>query len=256
MHAKIKEILQYKKAELRKQKQELPLATLKLHVRQSKADFLSAFDASRVGLIAEVKFASPTHPNLGTKTCLEDRIIAYEKGNAVAISVITEPHFFQGELEVIRQVKKLTQLPVLQKDFVIDEYQVYQAAYLGADALLFIARIVSQDDLVKLIDLALELGIEPVVEIFLERELTKALTTSTRVIAVNARDLDTFQIDKQRATQLLTTIPQNYLKLGFSGVETRDDVTSYHKAGAQGVLVGTVLMQASDPAKKLAELQL
>lgn len=255
MHAKIKQILAAKREDLRLEKSHDFRDYDEGSKQKGYGAFLHAFGKRKMNIIAEVKLASPTHMQLGTFEGFEERLTLYEQGGATALSIITEPHFFKGDTSLVTQARMVTLLPILQKDFVIDPFQIYQARRLGADALLFIARIVTVQELQDFVDLALELGVEPVVEVFNKQDLEKALRTNTRIIAVNARDLDTFTIDKTRAYALLKEIPEEYLKIGFSGIENHDDVLAYQAAGASGVLVGTALMQSLDPEKLLKELQ-
>lgn len=250
MNQKIKEILSKKKADLMAEKL-LPLPV----VTSFTSTFFDSLHAANPGIIAEIKLASPTSPSLGDVKGLAARVKAYEKGGANAISVITERYFFKGELSLITQVKSYSKIPVFQKDFVIDAFQIQQAQSLGSDAILLIARIVTQKKLQKFVELAIELGVEPVVEVFSMEDLKKALNTKTRIIAVNARDLDSFTMDVKRARDILAMIPSSYLRLGFSGIETKEDIAAYTKAGAHGVLIGTTLMKSVDPESTLKELR-
>ncbi|MEK7571206.1 MAG: indole-3-glycerol-phosphate synthase [Patescibacteria group bacterium] len=200
----------------------------------------------RIALIAEVKFASPTNPNLDSSEQLLDRVRRYEQARASAISIITEKHFFKGDPSFVTQVKEVVSLPVLQKDFVIDRSQIYEAKAIGSDALLLIARLVDKETLQRFVLLTKELGMDPVVEIASEEDLKKALTTDTDIIAVNARDLDTFIVSVETACALLKKVPDSFITLGFSGIHSAKEVILYKKAGAHGVLVGTSLMQAKN----------
>lgn len=218
--------------------------------RLSGARFFESLSVAQnekgVALIAEVKFSSPTNPNLGSSDELLERVKVYEEAGADAISVITEKHFFKGDPEFVTKVKEVVSLPVLQKDFVIDEQQIYEAKEIGSDALLLIARLVDGKTLKKFVNLCFDLRIEPLVEINSEEDLEKAVGTKTKIIAVNARDLETFVIDVVKACCLMKKIPDTFVKLGFSGVHSAKEVSQYKKAGAKGVLVGTSLMQAGD----------
>lgn len=229
MHNILSTILQTKKSELKKKKQ---------------SRFLKLFNKKFV-IIGELKFASPTHKILGDVHTLSDRAKLYEKAGVDAISVITEQTVFNGHIEHVQKIKKTVLLPILQKDFVIDPYQVYEARLLGGDALLFIARIVPLPLLKDLVSLALNLGLEPVVEVNNKKDLEKAVQTQTRIIAVNARNLQTLSVNVQKACSLLRQIPNAYIKLGFSGIQSREEVEAYKRSGAHGVLIGTALMQAS-----------
>jgi len=199
-----------------------------------------------IALIAEVKFASPTSPELGSSDELLERVKAYEKAGADAISIITEKHFFKGDVSLVTKVKKAVNIPVLQKDFVIDEKQIYEAKEIGSDALLLIARLIDGETLKKFVALCFELGIEPVVEVNSEEDLEKAVKTKTNIIAVNARDLETFVIDVEKVCELIKKIPDKFIKLGFSGINSSKEVTQYKNSGAQGVLIGTSLMKTKN----------
>jgi indole-3-glycerol phosphate synthase len=195
-------------------------------------------------MIGELKFASPSAGILGSPKDVLTRAKRYEQAGIHAISVITEEHFFKGKTEFVQQVKKTVSIPVLQKDFVVDERQITEAAALGSDALLLIARIVTLEQLQRFVEKCLDFGIEPVVEIAHEEDLREAVQTKARVIAVNARDLDTFAIDVAKACKLLMQVPEKYVRLGFSGVKSSKEVAQYKNAGAKGILIGTSLMKA------------
>ncbi len=199
-----------------------------------------------IALIAEIKFASPSNPTLSDRSGLLERAKKYEEAGADGISFITERSFFKGEVADIPELLKVATLPVLQKDFVIDEYQIYEAKSVGSDAILLIARLVEGQVLNKYVNLCRRLGVEPVVEIQSDEDFRKALSTNTSIIAVNARDLSTFEINVDNACNLLNKIPNNFIKLGFSGINSKHEVEKYKKAGATGVLVGTSLMQAEN----------
>ena len=202
--------------------------------------------AKTISVIAEIKLASPTHPNLGSKEEILQRAIAYEKADADAISFITEKHYFKGDPLYISQLKQAVSLPILQKDFVIDESQIYEAKAIGSDALLLIVRYLDNETVQAFVSLCLKLAIEPVVEINNEEDLQKAITTNTRIIAVNARNLEDFRIDVNKACALMKKVPDKYIKLGFSGIHSAKEVQQYKAAGAKGVLVGTALMKAGN----------
>lgn len=249
----LEKIVQLKKEDLVKEKKNRNYSSNTFSVRSKNLNssrfvrtIAEAAKQKRIALIAEVKFASPTSPNLGPAEDLLKRVTEYEKAGADAISIITEKHFFKGSLDFVTQVKKIVKIPVLQKDFVIDEYQIYQAKEIGSDAILLIARLVDAEALKQFVDLALKIGVEPVVEINDDKDLMKAITTKTNIIAVNARDLDTFEVSVEKACNLLKRIPENYIKLGFSGIKSKEEVDKYIKSGANGVLVGTALMKTDN----------
>jgi indole-3-glycerol phosphate synthase len=197
-------------------------------------------------IIAEVKFASPSAGTLVKSGNLFERAKLYESAGADAISVITEMHFFKGNINFINQVKNAVSLPVLQKDFIIDEYQIYEAANTGSDALLLIARLLDKITLKKFVDKAIILGIEPVVEVYAQGDLEIAVASKTRFIAANSRDLDTFEVNVDKACSILKKRPDKFIRLGFSGIESASDVVKYKDAGARGVLIGTSLMKTGN----------
>lgn len=214
-----------------------------------RSRFLKAFipaKKSNIGLIAEIKFASPTIKRLGSPEELINRVKQYEDAGVDAVSVITEKHYFKGDSSFVSEVKKYIDIPVLQKDFVIDSCQIYEAKKIGSDALLLIAKLVDNKTLNEFVRLCLDLDIEPVVEINDADDLEKAISTDTNIIAVNARDLETFVVDVAKACILMKRIPEKYIKLGFSGINSELEVELYRKAGAQGILVGTSLMKAKN----------
>lgn len=241
MHNMIRQILEKKKKDVANIKYQI--SNVK---RDDKETFIGAIKSvERPAIIAELKFASPTNPHLGSREILLRKAKEYQEAGATAISIITEKHFFKGDPLFVTQVKKEVTVPILQKDFVIDRSQIDEAKELGSDALLLIARIVDIETLKKFVDYCLEQGIEPVVEIANEEDLTKAIATQTRIIAVNARDLDTFEVHVETACRLLEKIPVQFVRFGFSGVQGRDEFVQYTKAGADAILIGTKAMKES-----------
>src|SRR3989344_153754 len=240
MHSKLEEIISKTREDLEKRKKQIPNFFYKAMTRPKYGS---------IAIIAEVKFASPTESKLGSKDQLLERVKQYKKAGADAISIVTEKHFFKGDPKFVGQIKKVTSLPVLQKDFIVDEYQIHEVVKAGADAILLITKLLSKEQLIKFIEIAQSLRLEPVVEINDEAELEKAVATNTGIIAVNARDLDTFIVDVDKACGLLQKIPDRFIKLGFSGILSRVEVEKYQKAGAKGVLIGTALMKTQNVAE-------
>ena len=201
---------------------------------------------NKMAIIGEIKLASPTVAYLGSENDIVKRAVDYKQAGVDAISIITEKHFFKGRPEFISRIKKKVSLPILQKDFIIDPFQIYEAKMIGANALLLIAKIVNEQTLIKFVSLCQKIGIEPVVEVNDESDLKKALGTSTKIIAVNARNLNTFVVDIDQACQLIKKIPDRFTKLGFSGIKSSIEVKKYQQAGAKGILVGTSLMKTNN----------
>jgi indole-3-glycerol phosphate synthase len=253
MHNILVTIVEKKKKDIEEQKKLKPLEVIKNEVFQLKTKskknlFFNSFSKNKkeISLIAEIKFASPTNSHLGSHDELLERAIKYEKAGADVISLITEKYYFKGDGAFISQAKKHVAIPVLQKDFVIDPYQIYEAKQFGSDALLLIARLVEGDTLKEFVKLCLSLEIEPVVEINSQEDLKKASETEANIIAVNARDLETFDIDVEKACVLIEKIPTTFIKLGFSGISSSTQVLQFEKSGVDGVLVGTSLMRTDN----------
>lgn len=222
------------------------------------ANFLNAILKPKLGdiaLIAEIKLTSPSSGNLGKESDVEIIAKTYEQAGADAISIVTNKKFFSGDISFIKRVKKVSTLPILCKDFIVDPFQLIEIKHTGAQAVLLIAKIVSKEKLKKLVELVISLGMEPVVEVQTEKELHHALLTFASCIAVNARDLQDFSVDIDRACGLIQKIPNNRIALGFSGISSRKDVEKYKKAGAKAVLVGTSLMKAKDIKGRIKELK-
>lgn len=226
--------------------------------KKGKRDFLGSIINPKIGdisIIAEIKLASPSEGRLGEDDTVLTQVEAYEKGGADAISLVADKKYFGGDLELIKQIKNAVSIPVFAKDFIIDPYQIYEAKTYGADAILLIAKILPQNKLIQFVELSFKIGLEPVVELQNKEELSDALYTDTRIIAVNARDLNTLEIDIDRACRFLKLIPQEFITLGFSGVFGRNEVEKYIKAGARGVLVGTSLMKSENIGEFIKELK-
>lgn len=212
-------------------------------------------------LIAEVKFRSPSAGSLSRALSAGDRARAYETGGASMVSVLTDAKWFDGSPDDLRAARDHVGVPVLCKDFVLDPIQIDHAWAAGADAVLVIVRCIHDDgvergSLRRLIESCAERGIEAFVEVVDERELERALLAGARVIGVNARDLDTLQMDADRAARVLASIPLDRVAVHFSGVRSRTDATEIATSRADAALIGEALMRRDDPAALMAELVL
>lgn len=258
MNDMIKKIISTNEKDLIKRKSEQSITDLKKQIfyMPNALDFYRAFSPpAGGGIIAEIKLASPSAGELEKAKNVLGMAGEYKKGGANTISVITEKYFFNGDLGFIKQIKEKTNIPILQKDFVVDPYQIYESRVKGADALLLIAKIISPDQLKKFVELCFEVGVEPVVEISDELDLENALNTNAKVISVNARDLNTFKIDIEKACKILKKVPEKYLKLAFSGVNSKEEVDKYLAFGANGVLIGTNLIKSKNRVEFLKGLR-
>jgi indole-3-glycerol phosphate synthase len=178
----------------------------------------------------------------------------YQAGGASAISVLTEAHFFQGDLDHIGKVKKKVSLPILQKDFIIDPFQIYEGRIAGADAVLLIAAMITQGQVGEFTQLIRDLGMIPLVEVHNEEDLGKISGLPLPLIGINNRNLQTLEVNLEVTCHLIKKIPQGTMVISESGIKNREDVKRLQQAGARGVLVGEVLMRSADPATKIREL--
>ena len=214
--------------------------------------FIDALTSRRVAIIAEIKRRSPSKGALALDADAARTAQAYATGGAAAISVLTEPTGFDGSLEDLLAASSAG-LPVLRKDFIIDDFQVMESRAWGADSVLLIVRALGAE-LDDLVASSRALGMEPLVEVHDDGELERALAANATLIGINHRDLDTFQVDPERTAKLAPSIPDDKVVIALSGVSTRDEVRALADAGARAVLVGESLMTSDDPAAKLREL--
>jgi len=215
--------------------------------------FEDALRSASPAVIAEVKRASPSAGPIADRDPV-DQARAYEAGGASAISVLTEPRHFDGSLADLRAVRTSVGLPVLRKDFLIDPAQVIESRAAGADAVLLIAACVSAAELEALIRATDDLAMAALVETHADEDLDKALGAGARIVGVNARDLETLEVDAGRALRALRRVPGDRLAVFESGIRTRADVEAAVGAGASAILVGEALMRAVDPGRKIGEL--
>jgi indole-3-glycerol phosphate synthase len=218
-------------------------------------DFMDAiYQSTPIALIAEVKRASPSAGVI--KEDIDLCLIAhkYQKGGACAISVLTEAYFFKGDLFHLQQIKERISLPILQKDFILDSFQIYESRAAGADAVLLIASILDREKLRDFVSLARNLQLVPLVEIHNENDLEKTSALDLSLIGINNRDLRTFEVDLGTTLRLRREISPKTKVISESGIKTAKDVRLLREAGVSGILVGETLMRASDPASKIKEL--
>lgn len=216
-------------------------------------DFSGSLDGPEMSLIAEIKRASPSRGPLDESLDAGPLARAYADGGASAISVLTEPERFKGSLEDL-QAARPAGLPLLRKDFILDPFQVFEARAFGADAVLLIVRALGAE-LGGLLDTTRSLGMDALVEVYDEPDLERALEVGAKVIGINHRDLETFEVDPERTAKLAPRIPDDVVIVALSGISTRSDVEKMSAAGAHAVLVGESLVTSDDPAAKLRELR-
>jgi len=244
---------------LRQDLREHPLDEAALMARASAMpptrDFESALQrAERPALIAEVKRASPSAGAIAHDANASVLARAYEAGGAAAISVLTEPRHFHGSVADLQAVRSSVAIPVLRKDFLVHPAQVIEARASGADAVLLIVAAITDPELRALLEAAEDLGLATVVETHSDDDLRRALDTEARVIGVNARDLESLEVDVQGALGRVGRVPEDRIAVLESGVSTRADVDAALEAGASAILVGEALMRADDPARAVRKL--
>ncbi len=252
------EIVKHKIIEVNRQKELLPLDEIKrnFNVNHVSRRFKEAISVpNRINLIAEIKKASPSRGIIRKDFDPADIAITYEANGASAISVITDKKFFHGELEFLSIVRSVTSLlPILRKDFIIDEYQIYQSKMAGADAILLIAAILDLDTLQRFWDVATEIGLDCLVEVHTADELRKVLRTSASIIGINNRNLHTFEVDIQTTAMLSKMIPEGKVIVSESGIFSKDDVVFLKSNGVHAMLIGESLMASDNIASKMREL--
>lgn len=207
-----------------------------------------------MNLIAEIKKASPSRGIIRGDFNPAKIAITYQAQGASAISVLTDERFFEGRLEHIKIVKDHTTLPVLRKDFIIDEYQIYESVVAGADAILLIADILSQAEMKKFYKLAVSLGLDVLLEVHNEEDVEKALSTGGDIIGINNRDLSVFKVDLSVTQKLIRMIPANKIKVSESGIKTHEDIMFLKSLGVNAVLIGEAFMEADDIGAKMREM--
>ena len=211
----------------------------------------------RVNIIAEFKRRSPSKGDLSRNADPVAIAKTYQLGGAVALSVLTEEDYFAGSLDDLRAVRQAISLPILRKDFIFDEYQVYESAAAGADALLLIVTALDDDALVRLRTITEdELGMDALVEVHTAEELGRAVQAGARVIGVNNRDLSTFEVSLETSVQLASAAPKDTVLISESGIGSADDIQRLRGLGYRGFLIGETLMRADDPKELLAKFSL
>ena len=217
--------------------------------------FYSALAEPGISFICEVKKASPSKGVIAEHFPYLEIAGEYEEAGANAISVLTEPYFFQGSNEYLKEIRANVLLPILRKDFTVDEYMIYEAKAIGADAVLLICSILSQEQLNEYRLLAKELGLAALVEAHDEREVEMALKAGAEIIGVNNRNLKDFTVDINNSLRLRKLVPDNILFVSESGMKTPQDIQRLRENGTDAVLVGETFMRSTDKKAVLQSLR-
>jgi indole-3-glycerol phosphate synthase len=235
-------------------KRVLPEVALKIAVEKKAPparDFAAALCRDGLNIVAELKKASPS---LGvirdeySPAALADQL---QRAGAAALSVLTEEDFFSGSLADLKEARKVAEIPILRKDFIVDPWQIWEARAAGADSFLLIAAVLSDAALTELLELARSLKMEPLIEVHCRDELDRVLRAGARIIGVNNRDLRNFQVRLETSLELIAAIPENCVAVSESGLRAHEDLVRLRSAGFDAFLIGEHLMKSPDPAAAL-----
>ncbi|MGB4609223.1 MAG: indole-3-glycerol phosphate synthase TrpC [Saccharofermentanales bacterium] len=226
-----------------------------LSLPQGSFTFENALKKSDISFICECKKASPSKGLIAPDFPYVQIAKEYEMDGADCISVLTEPKWFLGSDEYLREIAEAVSIPCLRKDFTVDEYMIYEAKLLGASAVLLICSILTEEELKEYITICDELGLSALVEAHDESEVGTAIKSGARIIGINNRNLKDFSVDTENSARLRRLIPQEVLFVSESGVNSAEDVAKLREIGADAVLIGETLMRSADKKAKLAELR-
>ena len=241
------------------EKAAVPLSEMKKRAEALDANtgfpFRKALSGDEISFICEVKRASPSKGLIAPDFPYLDIARDYERAGASAISCLTEPFWFKGKDEYLTEISKAVKIPVLRKDFTVDEYMIYQAKILGASAVLLICSILSKEQLSEYLETAHSLGLSALVEAHDEDEVRTALSVGAGIIGVNNRDLRTFTVDISNSARLRKLVPPEVLFVSESGIKTAADIEALRSNGTNAVLIGETLMRSPDKKAALDELR-
>lgn len=253
------EIAERTRQRIAEEKAAVPLAEMKKRALTMDANtgfpFKKALGGDDISFICEVKRASPSKGMIAEDFPYLEIAKDYERAGASAISCLTEPFWFKGKDEYLTEIARAVSIPVLRKDFTVDEYMIYQAKTLGASAVLLICSILSREQLAEYLGIAHSLGLSALVEAHDEEEVRTALSVGAGIIGVNNRDLKTFTVDIHNSARLRKLVPPEVLFVSESGIRTAADVAALRENGTNAVLIGETLMRSPDKKAALAELR-
>lgn len=250
-------IVEEKKREIDQAKEKVSLEELmekSASVGKQKSFKEAISQPGRLNLIAEIKKASPSKGVLREDFKPVEIARAYQAAGASALSIITDKKFFQGDLAFLKAVKDAVNLPILRKDFIIDQYQIYESVYAGADSLLLIVRLLSAGQLAEFSSLCAQLNLEALCEVHSQEDLGKALAADCAIIGINNRNLDTFAEDLQVSARLIKKIPKDKIVVTESAIKTAEDVNYLKGLGVHAVLIGEAFMRSQDIGAKVKQI--
>lgn len=250
----LEQIVAQKRVEVNDLRTRLNLDTIVPRLKRINLQEVFVHENRRVAVIAELKKASPVKGVLCAEFDPLSLAQTYANNGAAALSVITDKKFFQGKPAFLPEIRPHVHLPLLRKDFIIDELQLYESLLLGADLVLLIVALHSYTQLLNLMQKCQELGIEPLVEVHNQEELKKVLDLPAQIIGVNNRNLKDFKVDIRTSLELAEYIPDSFISLSESGIKTAADMQLLEAHGFNGALIGAALVSSPDPGMKLREL--
>lgn len=234
---------------------ELKKAVISIRKNAEPHRLRSSLRRNQINIIAEIKRASPSKGVINDKIDVAKTAKNYENGGACAISVLTEEDKFQGSLNDLRAARLAVEIPILRKDFIFDEFQIYEAAEAGAGVILLIAAMLNDEDLLNLHRLAEQtLGLDALIEVHTLEELERVKNVGAQIIGVNNRDLHSFKVTLDVSRELIKYAPKDALMITESGLSTRDEITELRELGFSGFLIGETLMRSGNVEKDLSEL--
>lgn len=255
----LQEIAERTRLRVAEEKSAVPLSEMKKRAQDFDPDtgfpFRNALAAPDISFICEVKRASPSKGLIAEDFPYLQIAKDYEAAGAAAISCLTEPFWFKGSDKYLSDIAATVKIPVLRKDFTVDEYMIYQAKTLGASAVLLICSILSREQLAEYLEIAHSLGLSALVEAHDEQEVQTAVSVGAGIIGVNNRDLKTFTVDINNSARLRKLVPPEILFVSESGIKTPQDIAALRKNGTNAALIGETLMRSPDKKAALAELR-
>ncbi len=252
----LEKIIETKKIELEIVKKTISIEDLKKlpNFQKKSISLVNRLKNSSHGIIAEHKRRSPSKSIINESIDINQIIHGYDRADVCGISVLTDKKYFGGSLNDLRNARKLTNIPILRKEFIIDKYQLIEAKANGADAILLIAACLDKYQIINLSAFAKEIGLEVLIELHNENELEKCLIDTIDIIGVNNRNLKTFEVDINTSIKLSNMIPEKYLKISESGISNYDEIRKLRNYGFKGFLIGELFMKNNDPGKEVLDL--
>lgn len=253
----LSKIIEEKRREIDKAEKKVSLNDIKKEAESLYIRSMFKKNISRKGhinLIAEIKKSSPSKGIIRANFDPVKIALTYQAAGASAVSVLTDERFFDGKLEYLKKIKERITIPILRKDFIIDEYQIYESAARGADAILLISHILTREELRRYLDVTKSLGMDALVEVHNEEEVEKALNVNAPIIGINNRDLTTFNVDVSITQRLMRLLPDTKIIVSESGITSYEEVMFLKSLGVNAVLIGETFMRTENIGRKVREL--